>query len=422
MQNKDMLAMILAGGQGSRLGALTNQMAKPAVPFGSRYRIIDFPLSNCTNSGIDTVGVLTQYQPLALNTYVSNGHPWDLDRNNGGAFILPPYQQIEGTDWYTNTANAIYQNLGFIQSFNPKYVLILSGDHVYKMDYNKMMRHHIENEADVTIGVIEVPWEEASRFGIMNTDTDMKVTEFQEKPEEPESNLASMGIYIFTWEVLRDSLSEDAKDKDSSHDFGKNIIPKLLDEGMNLVAYTFEGYWKDVGTISSLWEANMDLLDTPEEIDLRDADWRIYSRNPVKPAHYISNTATIKNSCTTDGCRIMGEVDHSVLGHSVIVEEGAVVRDSVLMPGVIVRSGAVVDKAIIGMDSVISKDVRIGETAKPETETSPYMNEYCSDGISVVDNGITLKEGAQIPGDCMIEVLDNVSEADDVIASSKQVW
>lgn len=422
MQKKDMVAMILAGGQGSRLGALTNQMAKPAVPFGSRYRIIDFPLSNCTNSGIDTVGVLTQYQPLALNTYVSNGHPWDLDRNNGGAFILPPYQQIEGTDWYTNTANAIFQNLGFIQNFDPKYVLILSGDHVYKMDYNKMLSHHIKNEADVTIAVIEVPWDEASRFGIMNTDEDMKITEFQEKPAEPKSNLASMGIYIFTWDVLKESLRADARDKDSAHDFGKNIIPALLDAGSNLVAYTFDGYWKDVGTIFSLWEANMDLLDTPDEIDLRDASWRIYSRNPVKPAHYISESATIKNSCTTDGCRVMGYVEHSVLGHSVIVEEGAVVRDSVLLPGSIIRSGAVVDKAIIGLDSVVSRNVKIGHTADKKTEDCVYENEYCSHGISVVDNGVILKENAQIPENCMVEPLEGLSEEDDVIESTQLVW
>lgn len=422
MQKKDMIAMILAGGQGSRLGALTNQMAKPAVPFGSRYRIIDFPLSNCTNSGIDTVGVLTQYQPLALNTYVSNGHPWDLDRNNGGAFILPPYQQIEGTDWYTNTANAIYQNLGFIQNFDPNYVLILSGDHVYKMDYNKMLTHHIKTEADVTIAVIEVPWDEASRFGIMNTDDDMQITEFQEKPKEPQSNLASMGIYIFSLDVLKRSLRADAKDKESAHDFGKNIIPALLDAGSKLVAYTFDGYWKDVGTIFSLWEANMDLLDTPDEIDLRDAGWRIYSRNPVKPAHYISESATIKNSCTTDGCRVMGHVEHSVLGHSVIVEEGAIVRDSVLLPGSIIRSGAVVDKAIIGLDSVVSRNVRIGHTADKKTEECAYENAYCSHGISVVDNGVTLKENAQIPENCMVEPLEGISEEDDVILSTQQVW
>ena len=422
MQKKEMIAMILAGGQGSRLGALTNTMAKPAVPFGSRYRIIDFPLSNCTNSGIDTVGVLTQYQPLALNTYVSNGHPWDLDRNNGGAFILPPYQQIEGTDWYTNTANAIYQNLGFIQNFDPEYVLILSGDHVYKMDYGKMLRHHIEQDADVTIGVIEVPWDEASRFGIMNTDANLRVIEFDEKPAEPKSNLASMGIYIFSWNVLKRALSEDAQDKDSSHDFGKNVIPKLLDEEGRLFAYRFQGYWKDVGTISSLWEANMDILDKPDEIDLRDADWRIYSRNPVKPAHYISDTATIKHSCTTDGCRIMGHVEHSVLGHSVIVEEGAIVRNSVLMPGVIVRSGAVVDKAIIGLDSIISRGVNIGHTASIAEEESAYQNDYCSQGISVVDNGIKLKEDAQLPKNCMVEVLEDISDEDNIIASVQHVW
>ena len=293
--------MILAGGRGSRLGALTNSVAKPAVPYGSRYRIIDFPLSNCTNSGIDTVGVLTQYQPLALNTYVSNGHPWDLDRSNGGAFILPPYEHAEGHDWYKNTANAIYQNISFIDNFDPNYVTILSGDHIYKMNYADMLQHHISNEADATIAVYEVPWDEASRFGIMNADENGNIVEFEEKPPNPKSNLASMGIYMFSWPLLRKVLIEDEADDDSVHDFGKNIIPKYLEAGKKLITYNFQGYWKDVGTVKSLWESNMDLIDRPDELDLHNDDWRIYSRNPVKSAHYIAKSAKVTSSAMTDG-------------------------------------------------------------------------------------------------------------------------
>ncbi|NLB09815.1 MAG: glucose-1-phosphate adenylyltransferase, partial [Clostridiaceae bacterium] len=282
MVRQETVAMILAGGQGTRLGVLTEHVAKPAVPFGSRYRIIDFPLSNCTNSGIETVGVLTQYQPLELNRYIGNGHSWDLDRNSGGTYILPPYQSMTGSDWYKGTANAIYQNITFIDRFNPKLVLILSGDHVYKMDYSKMIRYHQQAEADATIAVIEVPWNETNRFGIMNTDDDENIIEFEEKPEKAKNNLASMGTYCFSWPVLRKYLIQDEQDKESENDFGRNIIPAMLNDGQNLKAFTFTGYWKDVGTIFSLWESNMDLLDRPEDIDLHDDSWRIYSRNPIR--------------------------------------------------------------------------------------------------------------------------------------------
>lgn len=408
MAKKDIIAMILAGGQGSRLGYLTDEMAKPAVPFGSRYRIIDFPLSNCTNSGIDTVGVLTQYQPLALNTYVSNGHPWDLDRNSGGAFILPPYQKICGTGWYSNTANAIYQNIGFIDSFSPKYVLVLSGDHIYKMNYSVMLKSHINNKADATIAVLEVPWEEAPRFGIMNTDSADNIVEFEEKPAKPRSNLASMGIYIFSWDVLRRKLIEDEKDEKSTHDFGKNIIPAMLADGHKLIAYRFSGYWKDVGTISSLWEANMDILDCPEDINLMDSSWRIYGRNPVKPAHYVGSAAVVRGSCLTDGCEINGEVVHSVLSHSVYVEKGAVIRNSVLMPGVTVRSGAFLDKVIVGMNCVIERDVQIGAQVQGD---SPYKNKLCTEDISVLTHGLLIREKSLVPGNCMVKDMPELGEA-----------
>lgn len=406
MPKKDVIAMILAGGQGSRLGYLTDEMAKPAVPFGSRYRIIDFPLSNCTNSGIDTVGVLTQYQPLALNTYVSNGQPWDLDRNTGGAFILPPYQRIADTSWYSNTANAIYQNIGFMDSFSPRYVLILSGDHIYKMNYSQMLKTHIENKADATIAVLEVPWEEAPRFGIMNTDAEDRIIEFEEKPKNPKSNLASMGIYIFSWEVLRKKLVDDEADAASSHDFGKNIIPKMLGEGRNLMAYRFSGYWKDVGTISSLWEANMDILDRPEDINLMDASWRIYGRNPVKPAHYIGSSAKVSDSCLTDGCIVYGTVEHSVLSHSCLIEKGATVRDCVLMPGVTVKAGTQLEKCIVGINTVIGKDCRIGSMVEGK---SPYLNSLCSEGITVLTHGIDVRDGVELPGNCMVKDLPELT-------------
>ena len=360
-RKKTCVAMLLAGGQGSRLGILTKRVAKPAVPYGGKYRIIDFPLSNCTNSGIDTVGVLTQYQPLELNAYIGSGAPWDLDLTNGGVFVLPPYQKGKVGEWYRGTANAIYQNMAFIEQYHPDYVLILSGDHIYKMDYNAMLQHHIRHGADATIAVREVPWEEAPRFGIMNTDSEDNIIEFEEKPKKPKSNKASMGVYIFTWEKLRKYLTEDEADKSSSNDFGKNIIPKMLAEKQVLVAYSFAGYWKDVGTIESLWEANMDLLSTPMPIDMHDKKWRVYARNPGYAPHYIAEGATVNDSLITEGSEIYGHVKHSVIFSGVKVEEGARVEDAVIMPGAVIKRGAVVRRAIVAEDAVIGAGSEVGE-------------------------------------------------------------
>ncbi len=361
MRNKQIIAMLLAGGQGSRLGLLTRVMAKPAVPFGGRYRIIDFPLSNCSNSGIDTVGVLTQYQPLELNSYIGSGASWDLDLNGGGVYVLPPYVQGSEGRWYSGTANAIYQNLEFIQQYHPEYVLILSGDHIYKMDYAAMLDAHIEKKADITIAVRPVPWEEAPSFGIMNTDADGRINEFEEKPKKPKSNLASMGVYIFTYDQLRKYLIEDNADPNSKNDFGKNIIPKMLSDGKRLFAYAFEGYWKDVGTIHSLWEAHMDLLKDPPAIDLNDRRWPVYAKNPVMPPHFIGPDASVKNSMITEGCEIYGSVSGSVLSSGVIVEQGAVVEDSAIMPGCVIKKGSRVKRAIIAEQSVIGENCIVGQ-------------------------------------------------------------
>ena len=361
MNKKQCVALLLAGGQGSRLGILTADMAKPAVPYGGKYRIIDFPLSNCTNSAIDVVGVLTQYQPLELNAYIGSGSPWDLDLAHGGVYVLPPYQKGKSGEWYSGTANAIYQNLKFIEQFDPEYVLILSGDHIYKMDYNAMLKFHIEKGADCTIAVREVPWEEASRFGIMNTGEGSVIEEFEEKPANPKSNKASMGVYIFTWEKLRKYLTEDAANPNSSNDFGKNIIPTMLNEGQRMYAYDFEGHWKDVGTIESLWEANMDLLEMPMPIDLYDKKWRIYSRNPGKAPHFVAEGGSAHNSLMTEGCEVYGRVEHSILFAGVTVKEGAVVEDSVIMPGAVIERGAVVRRAIIAEGAVIGAGSAIGE-------------------------------------------------------------
>ena len=361
MNKKQCVAMLLAGGQGSRLGILTADMAKPAVPYGGKYRIIDFPLSNCTNSAIDVVGVLTQYQPLELNAYIGSGSPWDLDLAHGGVYVLPPYQKGKSGEWYSGTANAIYQNLKFIEQFDPESVLILSGDHIYKMDYNAMLKFHIEKGADCTIAVREVPWDEASRFGIMNTGEGSVIEEFEEKPANPKSNKASMGVYIFTWEKLRKYLTEDAANPNSSNDFGKNIIPTMLNEGQRMYAYDFEGYWKDVGTIESLWEANMDLLEMPMPIDLYDKKWRIYSRNPGKAPHFVAEGGSAHNSLMTEGCEVYGRVEHSILFAGVTVKEGAVVEDSVIMPGAVIERGAVVRRAIIAEGAVIGAGSAIGE-------------------------------------------------------------
>lgn len=373
--------MLLAGGQGSRLGILTKNVAKPAVPFGGKYRIIDFPLSNCTNSGIDTVGVLTQYQPLELNAYIGSGAPWDLDISNGGVFVLPPYQKAKSGEWYRGTANAIYQNMAFIEQYNPDYVLILSGDHIYKMDYNAMLNFHIRHGADATIAVREVPWEEASRFGIMNTDSEDRIVEFEEKPKNPKSNKASMGVYIFTWEKLRQYLIEDEGDKKSSNDFGKNIIPNMLADKQVLVAYSFSGYWKDVGTIESLWEANMDLLQNPMPIDMHDKKWRIFARNPGMAPHYIAKGATVSDTLITEGCEVYGHVNHSVLFAGVIIEEGAKVESSVIMPGSIIRRGAVVCRSIVAENAVIGAGAIVGEE---------------EGNIAVVGQGISLPAGVSV--------------------------
>ena len=362
MSKKKCIAMLLAGGQGSRLGLLTKEVAKPAVPFGGKFRIIDFPLSNCTNSHIDTVGVLTQYSPLELNRYIGNGAPWDLDLNNGGVFVLPPYQGLKGAEWYKGTANAIYQNIGFIDQYDPDYVLILSGDHIYKMDYNKMLQFHLDKNADVTIAVRPVPMKVASSFGIMNTDETDRIIEFEEKPPVPKSNLASMGVYIFTWKYLREYLINDENDPNSKNDFGKNIIPKMLGDGKVMMAHRFEDYWKDVGTIASLWEANMDLLQENPEFDITDTRWGIYARTPVMPPHYISDGAQVDKSMLAEGCEVYGKVSGSVLFAGVTVEEGAVVEESVIMPGTTVKAGAVVRRSIVAENCVITKDCVVGDT------------------------------------------------------------
>ncbi|KGM46090.1 glucose-1-phosphate adenylyltransferase [Neobacillus niacini] len=353
MGKKKCVAMLLAGGKGSRLNSLTKDLAKPAVPFGGKYRIIDFPLSNCANSGIDTVGVLTQYQPLLLNSYIGIGSAWDLDRKDGGVTVLPPYAETSEVKWYTGTASAIYQNLNYLKQYQPEYVLILSGDHIYKMNYESMLEYHIEKRADVTISLIEVPWAEASRFGIMNTNEDLRITEFEEKPAEPKNNLASMGIYIFSWNILKDYLEMDARNSKSSHDFGKDIIPTLLDENKKLYAYPFKGYWKDVGTVKSLWEANMDLLNDECDLDLFDHDWRIYSVNPNQPPQYISPEAIVKESLINEGCTIEGEIDNSVLFQGVSVGKGSIIKESVIMPDAVIGENVKIEKAIVPSDAVI---------------------------------------------------------------------
>ena len=383
---KECVAMLLAGGQGSRLYTLTEKTAKPAVLFGGKYRIIDFPMSNCVNSGIDTVGVLTQYQPMVLNEYIGNGQPWDLDRLNGGVMVLPPYQGKNGADWYKGTANAIYQNMQFINRYDPDYVLILSGDHIYKMDYAKMLDAHKKSGADCTIAVLNVPLDQASRFGIMNTDETGRIVEFEEKPKHPKSTKASMGIYIFTKKLLEEYLTKDDADPESAKDFGKNVIPAMLNDGRKMVAYPFEGYWKDVGTLTSLWEANMDLL----EFDLHTKDWRIYSRNNNLPPHFISETATVKNSLITEGCDIRGTVINSVLSNGVTVEEGAVVRDSVLMTDVTVKAGARVEYSIIDSDTVICENASVGK------------ERASARGLAVVGEGLAVEAGSVIPDGEMV--------------------
>lgn len=400
MVSKDCVAMILAGGQGSRLGALTKNVAKPAVPFGGKYRIIDFPLSNCVHSGINTVGVLTQYQPLELNRYIGNGNPWDLDRSHGGVYVLPPYQSAKAGEWYKGTANAIYQNLSFLESFKPENVLILSGDHIYKMHYGEMLKAHKESGAAVTIAVMPVPWEEASRFGIMNVDEEGTITDFEEKPAEPKSNLASMGIYIFTYEVLKKYLEADERDPSSANDFGKNIIPTMLENGEKMVSFRFEGYWKDVGTIHSLWEANMDLVDQPPKFDLNDRSWSIYSRNMALAPHYVGQNAKITNSTVTEGCFIDGEIKHSVIFGGVELGEGSVVSDSVIMPGAKIGKNVVIEKAVIGADAVIGDGAKVGVNSSDDNK---YASKLCINDLVLIESGAEVGVEEDICKGSMVE-------------------
>ncbi len=400
MNSKKCVAMILAGGQGSRLGALTKNVAKPAVPFGGKYRIIDFPLSNCVHSGIDTVGVLTQYQPLDLNTYIGNGNPWDLNRNHGGVYVLPPYQSAKTGEWYKGTANAIYQNLGFLDRFNPNTVLVLSGDHIYKMHYGKMLEKHLLSGAAVTIAVMPVPWEEASRFGIMNVDEDGNIVEFEEKPKNPKSNLASMGIYIFNYALLKKYLTDDERDPESSNDFGKNIIPAMLANGEKMVSYRFEGYWKDVGTVQSLWEANMDLLDSPPKFEIGSQSWNIYSRNTALAPQYVGKNAKISNSTISQGCTICGNVTHSVIFSNVEIGEGSKISDCVIMPDVKIGKNVVARKTLIGAGAVIEDGAVLGVNDDPE---SKYISGMCTNGLVLIEGGVTVPQNADIPKGSMVE-------------------
>ncbi|MGN1129945.1 MAG: glucose-1-phosphate adenylyltransferase [Ruminococcus sp.] len=389
---QEVVAMLLAGGQGSRLGVLTQKLAKPAVPFGGKYRIIDFPLSNCVNSGIEAVGILTQYQPLILNEYIGNGQPWDLDGMHAGVNCLSPYQAVSGADWYSGTANAIYQNIDYIDRYNPDYVLILSGDHIYKMDYNKMLQFHKQHDADCTIAAIEVPKSEASRFGILNTNPDGSIYEFDEKPEHPKSTNASMGIYIFKWQKLRKYLIEDAKDPNSSNDFGKNVLPAMLNAGEKMFAYTFEGYWKDVGTIDSLWEANMDLLNPKVSLDLSN----IYSRSPMMHPHYISDDAKIQNSLIADGCNISGDLEFSILFAGVKIGKGATINSSIIMPNAVIEDGAKVEFAIVAENAVIGKNAVVG--ANPEE-----VENKDNWGITVIGDNIRIGDNVKVPPKSMID-------------------
>jgi len=399
MVAKKCVAMLLAGGQGSRLGVLTKNTAKPAVPFGGKYRIIDFPLSNCTNSGIDTIGVLTQYKPLKLNSYIGIGQPWDLDRLNGGVTILQPYMKQTSGEWYSGTANAICQNIEYIESYHPEYVLILSGDQIYKMDYSAMLEFHEEKKADATIAILEVPWEDASRFGIMNTDEDNKVYEFVEKPKNPISNKASMGIYIFNWKKLKQYLIDDMNTPNSNNDFGKDIIPKMLKDEQRMYAYPFKGYWRDVGTIQSLWEANMDLLEEAPELDLYDPGWRIYSRNPVEPPHFIALGANVRRCIITEGGIIYGDVYHSVLFSGVTVGRGSKIHNSILMPNVKVGENTIIENAIIAENTIIGDNCYIGYNAHPDEDTLGNKENE----IAVIGENLSLPSGYRLDKGIMID-------------------
>ena len=391
MIKKEMIAMLLAGGQGSRLGVLTSKMAKPAVAFGGKYRIIDFPLSNCINSGIDTVGVLTQYQPLRLNTHIGIGIPWDLDRNVGGVTVLPPYEKSTNSEWYTGTANAIYQNLEYMEQYNPDYVLILSGDHIYKMDYKIMLDYHKANNADITIAAMPVPIEEAKRFGIVVTDDDNRITEFEEKPENPKSNLASMGIYIFSWKVLKNALIA-LKDQNEC-DFGKHVIPYCFENNKRLFAYEYNGYWKDVGTLNSYWEANMELIDIIPVFNLYEEFWKIYTRTDAIPPQYISSDAFIEKSIIGDGSEIYGKVYNSVIGSGVVIEEGAVVRDSIIMQDTVIGKNTSVEKAIIAEEVVIGDNVEIGVGEEAENVLKPKIN---NSGLVTIGECTVIPDGVKI--------------------------
>lgn len=386
---KKCVAMLLAGGQGSRLYALTQKVAKPAIPYGGKNRFIDFPLSNCINSGIDTVGVLTQYQPMMLNEYIGNGQPWDLDKMHGGVHVLPPYQTAAGASWYEGTANAIYQNMAFIERYDPEYVIVLGGDHIYKMDYSKMLDYHIANNADSTIAVIDVPRSEASRFGIMTCDEEGRIVDFTEKPKEPKSTLASMGIYVFSWEKLRKYLIENENANTGSKDFGKDIIPAMLANDERLFAYEFEGYWKDVGTLDSLWEANMDLLSPSVPLNLYDPNWKVYSRHNNMPPQYIGKNAHVENSMITEGSVVDGTVDFSIISSGVTIEEGASVKYSIVMPGTIIKKNAVVEYAIIGENCVVESDAMIGMNP----ESVPNRDDW---GIAVLGHNITISSGKRV--------------------------
>ena len=381
---KECVAMLLAGGQGSRLYALTQDMAKPAVPYGGKYRIIDFPLSNCTNSGIEAVGVLTQYQPLILNEYVGNGQPWDLDGLQNGVTCLQPYESKEGSDWYSGTANAIYQNIDFVDRYDPEYVVVLSGDHIYKMNYADMIKYHKRNNAACTIAVIDVPLEEASRFGILNTNPDGSIYEFDEKPEHPKSTNASMGIYVFSWQKLKKFLIEDEKNENSSNDFGKDVLPAMLNAGEKMMAYPFEGYWKDVGTIDSLWEANMDLLDPKVTLSLKN----VYSRNPMMPPHYVGENAEIQNSMLADGCNVDGKLEFSILFPGVTIGKGAVINSSIIMPGAVIKDGANIQFSIISENTVIGKNAQIGKNPSDVENMDDWGITVIGDGLNIADNVI----------------------------------
>lgn len=391
LPKKEVVAMLLAGGQGSRLGVLTKKIAKPAVPFGGKYRIIDFPLSNCANSGIEAVGVLTQYQPLVLNEYIGNGQPWELDGMNSGVTCLSPYESKKGSEWYSGTANAIYQNISYIDRYNPEYVVVLSGDHIYKMDYADMIKFHKEHDAACTIAVIDVSLEEASRFGILNTNEDGSIYEFEEKPAHPKSTNASMGIYVFSWKELRKYLIEDAENENSSNDFGKDVLPAMLNAGERMFAYPFEGYWKDVGTVESLWDANMDLLDPNLKLDLRD----IYSKNPMFPPHYVSETATVKNSNISDGCIVEGEVENSILFPGVKIEKGAKVDYSIIMPNTVVKANADIKYSIVSENTVIGCNAVIGGNPEDTEDKDKW-------GIAVIGDDLHIGDNVVVPPAAMI--------------------